>query len=227
MSKADYSKTQIYKLVCKDLPNDPTCIYTGHTTNWKQRKSEHKSRSKMEPTTQYYNYPIYKTIREHGGWDNWDMILIEDFPCESKRHAEAKEQEWIIKIKSEMNTRRACCTKEIKQSLDYKTEINKRQNIRYHNLPPEEKEKLSIQKKEYAETHKEAIQQHKKIYREDHKEDIKKWRDEHREEQQAKSREKYKNSTPEQKEKKAMQRKEREAKKRAEKLAEKELQQQP
>jgi len=33
----DYSKTIIYKFVCKDL--DVTEIYVGHSTNWKQRKN--------------------------------------------------------------------------------------------------------------------------------------------------------------------------------------------
>jgi hypothetical protein len=31
-------------------------------------------------------------MREHGGWENFVMIQIEEFPCETKREAEAREE---------------------------------------------------------------------------------------------------------------------------------------
>ncbi len=40
-TKIDYSKTIIYRIVCKDL--SITECYVGHTTNFTKRKCQHKN----------------------------------------------------------------------------------------------------------------------------------------------------------------------------------------
>jgi len=69
----DYSKCCIYKI---EHVNDDKLIYIGNTTNFKQRKSAHKTCCNNENTNQY-NYKVYKTIRENGGWKMFKMIEIE------------------------------------------------------------------------------------------------------------------------------------------------------
>ena len=64
--KIDYSNTIIYKIVCNDL--SVTEIYIGHTTHFRQRKCEHKSICNSL-NSKKYNYPLYKFIREHNGWE--------------------------------------------------------------------------------------------------------------------------------------------------------------
>ena len=91
----DYSKTIIYKIVCKDLII--TDLYIGHTTNFIERKSNHKSNCKTKP------FLIYKTINNNGGWDNWDMIEIEKYPCKDGNEAKARERYWHEKLNSSLN----------------------------------------------------------------------------------------------------------------------------
>ena len=75
-----YSNTVIYKIVSNDL-NITEC-YVGHTTDFVRRKAAHKSACTNEKG-KTYDFKVYKTIREIGGWDNWSMIEIEKYPCYS------------------------------------------------------------------------------------------------------------------------------------------------
>ena len=74
----NYDNTIFYKLVCKDT-NVKEC-YVGHTTEFTNRKCSHKGRC-TNPNNVKYNYRIYQIIRENGGWDNWDMVMIEQRSC--------------------------------------------------------------------------------------------------------------------------------------------------
>jgi hypothetical protein len=87
----DYSKTQIYRFICNDLSIKDN--YIGSTTNWTKRKQHHKiSCNNLNDNKSHLT--IYKIMRENGGFENWNMILIEDYPCENKRQAEQREQYW-------------------------------------------------------------------------------------------------------------------------------------
>ena len=77
-------------------------IYIGSTTNFRQRKKQHKNCCNV-PTKKDYNYPVYQYIRNNGGWDCWCMVQILPFPCNSKRELEQKEDELIRKYKSKLN----------------------------------------------------------------------------------------------------------------------------
>jgi hypothetical protein len=50
-----------------------------------------------------YNYYKYQFIREHGGWDNWDMILVENFPCNNSEEARQREYYWITELHATLN----------------------------------------------------------------------------------------------------------------------------
>ena len=100
----DYTKTQIYKIVCKD--SNITNFYIGSTTNWTKRKQNHKKCCNNE-NNKRYNLKIYQIIRSNGGFDNWNMILVEDYSCENRREAEKREQYWKDELKPDMNTNNA------------------------------------------------------------------------------------------------------------------------
>lgn len=85
----DYSKTHFYKIVCKDL--SITDCYVGHTAQWTKRKCEHKRRC-CNPQHEKHHYKVYQYIRENGGWENWDMILIDTLPFDNNLQARAKER---------------------------------------------------------------------------------------------------------------------------------------
>ena len=70
----------IYKFVCIDKSVKDE--YIGSTKNLYRRIYHHKSSSHNSNLSKY-NYKVYQFIRDHGGWDNFDMVLIEYFPCEN------------------------------------------------------------------------------------------------------------------------------------------------
>jgi hypothetical protein len=94
----DYSNTIIYKIYCKD--EAITDVYVGHTTNFVVRKYHHKNACNNSKI----NLKIYKTIRENGGWDNWDMIEIAKYECNDSTEARIKEQFHYKELKASLNS---------------------------------------------------------------------------------------------------------------------------
>jgi|688.fasta_scaffold416565_2 hypothetical protein len=88
----DYSKTVIYKIVCKDLSVEET--YIGNTTDFRRRKSEHKNRCQNSNGKDYHENK-YEFIRNNGGWDNWEMIEVEKYPCNDGNEARQRERFWF------------------------------------------------------------------------------------------------------------------------------------
>jgi hypothetical protein len=97
----DYVKTIIYKICCNDEIIKE--CYVGHTTNFKQRKIEHKYACCNE-NSKSYNCKVYSFIRGNGGFDNWKFIEIEKFPCNSKEEAHMRENYWYFNLKATLNT---------------------------------------------------------------------------------------------------------------------------
>ena len=64
--------------------NELENIYIGSTCNFKVRKHSHKSACN-NPNNNAYNNKKYQYIRENGGWDDWIMRPIEDYPCNTLR----------------------------------------------------------------------------------------------------------------------------------------------
>ena len=94
----DYSNTIIYKIFCidKTIPD----VYIGHTTNFTQRKSQHKIccgnlDNKLK---------IYNIIRQNGGWNNWNMVEISKYNCKDKTEARIKELYHYEELNSTLNS---------------------------------------------------------------------------------------------------------------------------
>lgn len=96
----DYSKCCVYKLCCKDATIES--IYIGSTTNITKRKCDHKARC-SNPNDKEYNVYKYQFIRDNGGWDNWDLVVIEEFSCNSKMQQHKMERNYIEKLKPTLN----------------------------------------------------------------------------------------------------------------------------
>lgn len=97
----DYSNTIIYKIVCKDL--EIKDVYVGHTTDFTNRKYQHKSACSCE-NDKHYNYKVYEFIRENGGWDNFEMIEIEKYNCKDANEARARERYWYEELNATLNS---------------------------------------------------------------------------------------------------------------------------
>ena len=145
-----YNQGIIYKLCCNDT--DVKDIYAGSTTNFKHRKYSHKS-SCNNLNNKSYNYNVYKFIREHGNWDNWSMIQIEQYEAKDKRDLEQRERYYLELLKASLN-----------QAVPTRTQKESSKEYYKNN-----KEKI----KDYLETNKESIAITKKEYRNNNKQKIK------------------------------------------------------
>jgi len=176
----DYSKTIIYKIVCKDV--NINYLYVGSTTNLKERIRSHEYACNNE-TNNDHNQKKYVQMREHGGFKNFDIIELEKYPCNDKNEAHTREEEVRLELKANMNSYRCYLTAEQKKE-HYKVhrELNKnyykeyRENnndaIKEQNKKNYEinKNKISIQNKEYRELNKVAIRKYKHEYYENNRE---------------------------------------------------------
>tara|TARA_B110001450_G_scaffold252697_1_gene274906 strand:- start:240 stop:773 length:534 start_codon:yes stop_codon:yes gene_type:complete len=100
MDTSRYQNGLIYKLCSKD-PTIKDC-YVGSTCNFTKRKWGHKSKCNNEKDIAY-NFNVYKFIRDHGGWDNWDMIELIKYPCNTKRELALKEREYLEMLGGTLN----------------------------------------------------------------------------------------------------------------------------
>lgn len=136
----DYSKNINYKLCCLD--QTITDIYVGQTTDFTKRKYSHKQSCHNE-NKKDYNYYVYQFIREHGGWDNWSMIQVEEYPCNNNREAEARETYWMKELKSTLNSMQSFTTKE--ERKEQKAKISKE----YEKMDKRKKYQKTDKRKEY------------------------------------------------------------------------------
>ena len=126
----DYSKTIMYKLVCNDL--SITECYVGHTTDMTKRKSQHKKCCNNEKADSH-NEKKYTFIRENGGWENWSMVMIEEYPCDNRIEAEKRERFWFEDLNSQLNTNRPYATIEERNEYlkQYQKEYYQQNKINY------------------------------------------------------------------------------------------------
>ena len=167
----DYSKTVIYKIFCKD--SNITDTYIGHTTNFNKRKNQHKhccNSIKYNENNKRYNLKVYQYIRENGGWDNWSMIMIEEYSCNSKLEAEKRERYFIEELKATLNIVIPTRTKK-EYNKDYR-EKKKEYDIIYRK---DNKDKIKEYHKEYNKNNKEIIKELKKEYYKNNKEKVKQY----------------------------------------------------
>jgi hypothetical protein len=100
MDTSRYQNGCIYKLCCRDTAI--TDIYVGSTCNFTKRTWQHKSRCNNE-NSKKYNINVYQFIRDHGGWENWEMIELIKYPCNTKRELELKEREYLELLGGTLN----------------------------------------------------------------------------------------------------------------------------
>jgi hypothetical protein len=154
-TKIDYSKACIYKIVCKDI--DIKDCYVGSTTNLTKRRYHHKFNCNNE-NSNGYNLYVYRFIREHRGYNNWEIIEIEKLnDCEDKESLLRRERFHLENLGATLN-----------KEIPGRTDKEYRQD---------NKEKIAKYNKEYQEINKEKIAKRMKEYRQDNKEKIKEYQE--------------------------------------------------
>ena len=144
------TKYIFYKISCLDTSID--YVYIGSTTNFTKRKYHHKSRCN-NINDSFHNFPVYKFIRDNGGFENFSMIPIEESDFETKLQARIREQELIETYINKLNSRNAYINK-----IEYKKQYNK--HYRFEN-----KEQIKKYKAQYFEQNKQHIKEYQKNYR--------------------------------------------------------------
>ena len=119
----DYSKSCIYKICCKDP--DITDFYIGSTTELTKRRHHHKITC-INPNQVSYNSPVYKFIRDNGGWDNWEVVKIENYDCNCSEDLCKRERELFEELKPTLNKNRPIIS--VKETKEYQKEYRKTNN---------------------------------------------------------------------------------------------------
>lgn len=134
----DHTKSVVYRLVYNHIT-----YYVGSTTNFTVRKNKHKSDCYNENNQEKYNKPLYKFIRENGGFtDKWKMILVQEYPeCKSNIELRMYEQVHLDLYRPDLNVNRAFVTEEDKKNekieycreyrIEKKVIINGKQNVKH------------------------------------------------------------------------------------------------
>ena len=167
-----YAKGMIYKLCCKDA--NITEIYVGSTVNKHRRKAHHKS-SSNNPNNKLYNIYVYQFIRDNGGFENWDLVILEEYSAENKNELVWKEREWIEQLKPVLNSisRPIVTTEECRENKKIYYENNKE---KVRETQKKWYEENSEQRREYHkkwyEENSEKVRESKKIYRENNREKL-------------------------------------------------------
>jgi len=161
----NYENACIYEIVCKDV--NVTKKYIGSTTNLTQRRRLHKSDCN-NINGKCFNLYVYRFIRENGGWQKWNMVLVENVKdCKDKEHLDQRERFYIESLKTELN--KNIPTRTQTEYREANKDIISEKNKIYRD---KNKEKIAENKKHYYEENKDKIAENKKIYRDKNKEKI-------------------------------------------------------
>ena len=162
----NYQNNVIYKIQHKTIDE---LIYIGSTTNFAKRKNHHKHSCNNEKGIAY-NEKKYVMIRENGGWDMFNMVLVKKYPCNDNLEAFAEEERIRREMNANMNAIRCFATQEeLKQNVKKYRETHKEETKKYRESHKEETKEYN---KQYYETKKEEISEKQQQYRETHKEEI-------------------------------------------------------
>lgn len=180
---SNYEQGKIYKIAC----NETGEVYIGSTTSkyLSQRLSCHKAPS---------NTCNSKHIINRG---NYDIVLIENYPCNSKDELHKRERYWIENTENCINLVKPIATKEEleQKRKDYRETHKEEQKQWGHDWYENNKEHHREVCQKYQEEHKEHLLEKSKEYRDkpenkEHAREVqKKWRQENREANLLKKRE--------------------------------------
>lgn len=167
VNKIDYSKTIIYRIVCKDT--NITDCYIGQTTDLRSRKSQHKSICNNE-NSKSYNYYVYQIIRNNGGFENWDIIEVEKYNAIDSNDSLKRERYWIEFYKANLNIVKPTRTKQEFYEDNKEQFLERAKHYRENN-----KEQITIYKKQHYKDNKQMITKYYKQWKEHNKESLTKY----------------------------------------------------
>jgi hypothetical protein len=124
--------------------------------------ASHRSVSKAKPTL------FHKWVNENGGWGNFDMVLVEDCPCENKEQLHRRERYWIEALKPELNSRLPTRTNK-EWYEDNREKVASKSKVYYQ----ENKEVIQKRNKGWFKNHPGAAAEYTRAYRERNYDEVK------------------------------------------------------
>jgi hypothetical protein len=156
----DYSKGKIYTIKCK---TDDTKVYVGSTVNTlSKRFAGHKYDSKSQ------NRKLYQEV--NNDWDNWNIELYEEFPCNCKKELYKREGE-VIRLIGTLNMQVEGRTQ--KEWRDDNAERIKENHKKHYE---DNAERIKKNVKQYRINNAEIVKERKKQYYDDNAEKIKEYK---------------------------------------------------
>ena len=144
-----YENSCIYRLYCKN--RNIKDEYNGSTKNLERRLDCHNKRCNniTNSTRPEFHIPIYKFIRDNGGWENWIMEKLYDYPCNSEEELTDEEDRYVRN-----NPNATLQGKKVKLTEQEKNNYNK---DRYALLPQEKKDEYYARKQKKRQDNKEHV----------------------------------------------------------------------
>lgn len=91
MPKIDYSKIVMYLVRCKDFNVKKNYVY--YTTDFKSAKYRHRRDYRKTDLKSVEFQDMYNLMQKNGGFENFDIQIIESFPCSDVYDAEDRQTE--------------------------------------------------------------------------------------------------------------------------------------
>ena len=142
--------------------DDTKKVYIGSTIDLKNRIKSHRHNCNNEKNEKY-NYKLYQYIRENGGFNEYEFIILECYVFNHNHELLYKEDDYIKMYDNNLNSKRAYLTDE---------EYKKKNNEKVKKYREEHIEERKEYNKKWYENNKEEINEKNKKYRENNKEKI-------------------------------------------------------
>lgn len=130
-SPEHYINSVVYTIQHKEIPE---LLYVGSTSSFLTRFNMHKYNCN-NINSKLYEQKLYKIIREHGGWNAFNMSIYKKYPCYNKDALLIEEDFCIDELKPLLNKNKAYLTVVQKKQyqVDYKKK-NKEKLYKYYRL---------------------------------------------------------------------------------------------
>ena len=111
MVRLEINDYTFYKIT--NINGDVDLNYVGSTSNIKQRRRAHKSDC-FNANSPRHHLKLYKTIREHGGFDEFKFLILGYAKQISLNDARIIEEQYRIDLMTNLNTNRCMLTREVR-----------------------------------------------------------------------------------------------------------------
>ena len=166
MGRKEINDYVIYKIVCL---SNPDLVYVGSTANFYVRRKCHKNVCN-NPNDRGYNDKKYVTIRENGGWENWNMIIIDELKQVTLIKSRQIEEDYRVKLNANLNSKKCFTTPE--ERKEYKKEYVENNKALIKEYVEKNKEKIAQHHREWREKNKEQLVEKKQKYYRQNKEHL-------------------------------------------------------